>query len=533
MSKIINFNLAKQKSGVYQAVDAVKITIGPRGKNVSLSNGDTVNDAKRILEDITLKDPAENKGAMKVRNLVRRISQDVGGGRTACAILYKTLIEQGSNLLERGFNFNSVRQGMELAVKDITQELDKMSRKATKKELEQIATISTERVELGKIIAETIHKIGKDGVVTVEESNAIGVTSDVAEGLKYDKGWLSPYMVTNGERLEAEYKDIAVYITDRKISTFGELVPTLETLSKAGKKDLFVIAEDMDESVLRLCALHKHNGLFNILATKIPGVGDMKKYTLEDLAQLVGSRIITDSNIEESIEVKSISTQMGTKQVKMLKTGFLGAAGKIISKEKSTIIMEGGGDLKTWLTTLKTRKELTENKWEIDQYIERIAKLENGIAVIKVGASSEDEVKYLKLKIEDGVNETKRALEEGIVMGGNVSFLHAIKSDDHTKSMPRESILGYNIVIESIKAPLRQIVENGNGSPDVVIDKITNSESLTIGYNSLDNIVVDDMYKLGIIDAVKVVKSVLSYSVSEAIMFLSLGGDINEELKDK
>lgn len=530
MPKTINYDLQKQREGIYKAVDIVKITIGPRGKNVSLSNGDTVNDAKRILEDLTFKDPAENKGVIRVRNLVRRISQDVGGGRTACAILYKTLIEQGSNLLERGFNFNFVRQGMELAVKDITEQLERMSRPTKKKELEQIATISTEREELGKVIADTTNKIGKDGVVSVEESNTLGVRVDLAKGLKYDKGWISRYMVNNTERMEATYKDMPVYITDRKISSFSDLIPVMETVAKGGGKNLFVIAEDLDESVLRLCAFHRDNGLFNVLATKAPGVGDMKRYTLEDLGQLTGATVIT--NLERSTEVKNISIAGQTKSVKLLKADLLGSVEKVISNEKSTILIGGGGDLKTWLTTLKTRKELAENKWEIDQYVERIAKLSNGIAVIKVGAPSEDEVKYLKLKIEDGVNETKRALEEGILMGGNVSFLHAVKSLGGD-TMLKEEALGYSIVRKALEAPLRQIVENSKGSPDVVINEINKSDSLTMGYDSLENKVVDDMYSLGIIDAAKVVKTVLTNAVSEAAMFLSLGGDISEELKEE
>lgn len=529
MSKTITFDLKKQKSGIEQAVNATKITIGPRGKNVSLSNGDTVNDAKRILEDIQLDDFTENKGATRVRNLVRKISQDVGGGRTACAILYLNLINAGTNLLEKGFNFNSVKKGMESAVKDVTEGIDKMSHKATKKELKQIATISTEREDLGEVIAETVHKIGKDGVVTVEESNTLGVVADVAEGLKYDRGWASPYMVTDTQRMEAEFKDIPVYITDRKITSFGDLIPAAELVSKTGGKNLFVIAEDFDESALRVCAIQRANFGFNILATKLPGVGDMKKFTTEDLAQLVGAKVVTEATLKDSWVTEQLSTPMGSKQTRVLKNGILGSARKVISKEKSTIIIGGGGDLKTWITTLKTRKELCDNKWEIDQYVERIAKLENGVAVIKVGDVSEDNVKYLKLKIEDGVNETKRALEEGVVMGGNCSFIHA------RKGLTPESVTdegkGYEIVLRAVEAPLRQIVENSNGSPDVVINEIEKS-TLTSGYNALDNKVIEDMHIEGIVDATKVVKSILTYAVAEAAMFLSLGADISE-LKEK
>ena len=506
MSKLITLDKAKEKQlkGIISVVDAMAITIGPRGRNVCLTNGDIVNDGKRIVEDIVLKDPIENKGATKVRNLVRKISTDVGGGRTACGIMYKELCQTGLNLLERGFNANLIKKGMDLAVKDITAELDKMA-KPVKGKLKEIATISTESEELGKVIAETIEKVGLDSVVTVEESNTFGVTSEIAEGLKFDKGYISPYMVTN-ERLEAEYKDIPVLITDKKLSFFKDLQPIFKSQVKNSKKDLMIIAEDLEGEALNVCVLAKLKGQFNTLAIRTPGIGDNKKFCLEDLCALTGAEVWSEYSKEPK----------------------LGKIKKVLSNKDSTIIM--GGDVKTWVTTLKTRSELTDNVWEKDQFKERIAKLQNGIAVIKVGASSADEVKYLKLKIEDGVNETKRALEEGIVMGGNVAFIHAsteLKSND----------MGYNIVLKALEAPLRQIVKNSNGSPDVVIDKILQEEhvkgkDLTTGYNALDNTVVEDMYKLGIIDAVKVVKAVLQYAVSEAAISLSIGGDISESIEE-
>jgi len=504
MSKVITLNKAKEKqlAGIIKAVDAIKITIGPNGQNVCLTNGDIVNDGKRIADDISLKDQIENKGATKVKNMIRKISTDVGGGRTACAILYKELCQTGVNLLERGFNANAIKKGMDLAVKDITAELEKMS-KPVKGKLKEIATISTESEELGQVIADTIEKVGLDSVVTVEESSAFGISTEIAEGLKFDKGYLSPYMVTNREKLEAEYKNIPVLIMDKKIGFFSEIQPLLDSMLKKNKKELFIIAEDIDESILKAFAFSKFNNLFNVLAIKTPGVGDMKKFCLEDLCALTGAEIWD-----------------GEKEPK------LGVVKKVTATKDSTVIYSST-DIKTWITTLKTRKELTDNIWEKDQFNERIAKLQNGIAVIKVGASSEDEVKYLKLKIEDGVNETKRALEEGVVMGGNVALVHA------SKTLKAKENLGYKIVLQAIEAPLRQIVDNSNGSPDVVIERIRNSKDLTTGYNALDNEVVDDMYKLGIIDATKVVKSVLQYAVKEAGIFLSIGGDVSEEIKEE
>lgn len=511
MPKVIELNKAKEKQlkGIIKTVDPMAITIGPRGENICLTNGDIVNDGKRIAEDINLKDPIENKGANKVRNLVRKISTDVGGGRTACAILYRELCETGLNLLERGFNGNLIKKGMKLAEQDICAELDKMAQ-PVKGKLKQIATISTESAELGEVIANVMEKIGKDGIATVEESSAFGITTEIAEGLKFERGWVSPYMVTNRDTLEAEFADIPILIMDRKLSVFGEVYPIIEALTKKKKNELMVIAEDFDESVLRAFAFGRANGLGTVLGIKTPGVGDNKKFCVEDLCALTGAEVWTDN----------------TQPPK------LGKIKKVKATKDHTIIL--GNDVKTWITTLKTRKELTENVWEKDQYAERIAKLQNGIAVIKVGASSEDEVKYLKLKIEDGVNETKRAMEEGIVMGGNVSFIHASKNIQENSSVftSTEVVKGWEIVMQAIEAPLRQIVENSNGSADVVINELYNSTNQTSGYNSLDNEVVDNMYDLGIIDPVKVVKTVLQYAVNEAAIFLTIGGDISEEQKD-
>jgi chaperonin GroEL len=511
MPKVIDLKTAKHKQldGIRKVVDAMAITIGPRGKNVCLSNGDIVNDGKRIAEDVVLKDPIENKGATKVRNMVRKISSEVGGGRTACAILYKELCTTGLNLLERGFNANLIKKGMQLAVKDITAELDKMA-KPVKGKLKEIATISTESEELGKVIADTIEKVGLDSVVTVEESNSFGLSTEIAEGLKFDKGYISPYMVTN-ERLEAEYKDIPVLITDKKLSFFKDLQPIFDTLIKKSKKELFIIAEDLEGEALNVAVVAKLKGQFNTLAIKTPGIGDNKKFCIEDLCALTGAELWTEY----------------TKEPK------LGKVKKVVSKKDSTIIM--GGNVDAHLKDLAVRRAICENKWEIDQYDERIAKLKNGIAVIKVGAASEDEVKYLKLKIEDGVNETKRALEEGIVMGGNVAFIQARRnlkewSQIHPRTVSHDEGQGLNIVWRAVEAPLRQIIENSGGKPDWVIPKILELKELTAGYNAWNNTVDDDMYKLGIIDAVKVVKSVLQYAVSEAAIFLSIGGDISEEV---
>ncbi len=510
MPKVTSFTTDKIKKGIDTTIDVMKITIGPRGKNVSLSNGEIVNDGGRIANDIQLKDHTENKGADSVRLLVRKTSEEVGGGRTATGIIYQELTTEGLKLINKGSNVNLLKQGMKAAVENITKNLEENAQKVKGvKDLEKVARISTEDESLGTVIAETIDKIGADGIFTVEESNTFGVSAVIEEGLKCNQGYVSPYMVTN-DRMEAEYTDIPVFIADKKISFFKEIKDILETLTKENKNSLLVIADDFEGEALNISVLAKLKGHFNLLAIKTPGVGDMKSFTREDLAALTGAEVGTELN---KFQVK------------------LGSAKKVIARKDHTVII-GSGDIKTWITTLKTRSELSENKWEKDQYAERIAKLQNGIAVFKVGSSSEKEVKYLKLKIEDGANETKRALEEGIVCGGDVAFINASKT---LKTAPGhdEYAQGYNLVLQAIEAPLRQIIVNADGREQVVINTIKSSESATIGYNALTNEIVEDMFKEGIIDALKVSKTVLRNAVTEASIFLSIGGDISEIIEEK
>lgn len=512
MPKVVERDIQKIKKGIDVVADAVKVTIGPRGKNVVIESGlhpIIANDGGRIAKELVLKDPIENIGASIIKEVIQRTSEDVGGGRTASAIITQAVTDAGLKLTEKGFNQNLLKKGMNLAVTDICTQLDKMAQPVKKGDIEKVAAISTESEELGKVIADTMEKVGVEGIVTVEESQTFGITSHIEEGLKCNQGYISPFMTTN-ERLEAEYTDIPVLITEKKITLFKEIQPLLDELVKKGKKELMIIAEDFGGEALNVAVLAKLRGQFNLLAIKTPGIGDLKKLTQEDLCALVGATLDT-----EHVD------------------GKLGTAKKVLSRKDSTIIL-GKGNVKEWVEMLKKRRSLTENKWEIDQYNERIAKLQNGIAVIKVGAASETEVKYLKLKIEDGVNEAKRAMEEGIVVGGNCAYLNALKS---TKSYfkeetPQEIEMGYHIVTEAVQAPLRQIVQNGNGRPDVIVENILTNPSLTAGYDSLAEETVNDMFERGIVDAVKVSKTVLQNAVSAASMFLSTELAIAEEPKE-
>jgi chaperonin GroEL len=511
MSKIVSRDTARIKRGIDAVADAVRVTIGPRGKNVVIANGlhpIIANDGGRISKEISLKDPIEDVGASLIKEVIQKTSDDVGGGRTASAIITQSAITEGLNLTQKGFNANALKRGMELAVQDIVKEIEQHSKPVKDKDLEHIATISTESEALGQEIAQVVNNLGKDSVVTVEQSNTFGLSTEYADGLRFDRGYISPYMATN-ERLEAEYEDIPVLIVDKKVSLFKEIQPTIEKLVQEGKKNLLIIAEDFEGEALNVCVLAKLQGRFNTLVIKTPGVGDMKKFCLEDLEALTEAKRVDEHD----------------------KDGKLGRAKKVISHKDHTVI-QGTGDVHSWIITLQTRQALSENKWEKDQYQERIAKLSNGIAVIKVGASSETEVKYLKLKIEDGVNEAKRALESGIVVGGNAVFINALKNLKPRELSPDES-LGYELVKRAAEAPLRQIVENGNSKPDIVIDTLLRSKSGTIGYNSLTDEVVADMFVAGIVDATKVAVTVLQNAISAAAMFLSVDTIIaNEPEKD-
>jgi chaperonin GroEL len=350
-----------------------------------------------------------------------------------------------------------------------------------------------------------MEKIGKDGIVQVEESQTFGITTEYTDGLEFDKGYVSPYMVTNQERMEAEYKNAPIYITDKKINTYKEIFPLIDQLAKQKATSLIIIADDFSDDTIRNFIIMKLQGAFNVLAIKAPGYGDNKKIMLEDLAVMVGAEISIDGEFK------------------------VGSAEKVISTKDSTTIIKGKGNIKEHLENLKNLKDITDNKMEKDRLEERIAKLSNSIAVIKVGTASDTTLSYLKQKVEDGVNEAKRALEDGICVGGNTIFLHAIRELKIKKGI-EEYNLGYNLVLESVTAPLAQIILNSKGKPDVMMTIIGNNPS---GYNAKTNEVIDDMYASGIIDAVKVPITILENAVEEVSTFLTIGASINDDQDEK
>jgi len=531
MSKIILYNEDARKAlkrGVDAVANTVKITIGPRGRNVVLDKGygspTITNDGVSIAREITLKDKFENMGAEIVKEVATK--QDVAGdGTTTATILMQAIFTEGMKHTTLGVNAMGLRFGIEAAAKDVVTALKKISTPIkSDDEIRQVATISSESTELGAIIADTIKKVGKDGVVTVEESQSTSLESEIVEGIQFDKGYVSAYMITNTERMEAEFKDPAILVTDKKISTIKEILPLLEQLAQSGKKDLVIIAEDIDGEALSTFIVNKLRGSFNVLGIKAPGYGDSKKQLLEDIAVTIGATVISE---EVGITFEKAELSM------------LGKARKVIATKDTTIIVGGKGkksDIETRVAQLKGQRENTESKYDKEKFDERIAKLSGGVAVIRVGAATETEMKYLKLKIEDAVNATKAAIEEGIVAGGGVSLVraaHEVEKSLSKKVLTVEQALGYDIVLRALVAPARQIAINaGKDDGSVIVDKIKNGKD-NAGYDALKDEFIPDMIAAGIVDPVKVTRLGVENACSAAAILLTTEAAVAEEPKEE
>jgi chaperonin GroEL len=501
------------KRGIDKVADIVKVTLGPRGRNVVLDKGyggpTITNDGVTIAKDITLKNKFENMGAEIVKEVAGKTNDIAGDGTTTSVVLTQALLSEGLKHTSMGLNAMAIKVGIDKATAQVIKALKEISKEIkTKDEIRQVASISAESEELGAKIAETIDKVGKDGVVTVEESQSFGIESDVVQGLEFDKGYISPYMITNAERMEAEYKDTAILITDKKISTIKEILPLLEKLAQTGKKDLIIIADDVDGEALATFVVNKIRGTFNVLAIKAPGYGDRKKEILEDIAVTVGGQVITE---DVGIKLESVELKM------------LGKINKIISTKENTIIIGGKGKksaIDERIKQLKVQLGNNVSKFDKEKIEERIAKLSGGVAVIKVGAATETEMKYLKLKIEDAVNATKAAIEEGIVPGGGTAFIKAIEKIDN-KNLSKEEKIGFDIVTKALEVPLKQIIINA-GKEDAleIVEKIKKGKNNS-GYDAVKNEIVSDMLSAGIVDPVKVVRSEIQNAASAAGILLT------------
>jgi len=541
MSKRIIYNEEARKAlkrGVDAVADAVKITLGPRGRNVVLDKGygapTITNDGVSIAKEISLKDRFENMGAEIVKEVATKTNDLAGDGTTTSVVLTQSMIDEGMKHTTMGVNPIGVRMGMEKAGEYAVEALKSFAKpiKGDSNMLLHVATISAESETIGKIIADTIKEVGKDAVVTVEESQSTEIEKEITQGLEFDKGYVSSYMITNSDRMEAEYKDVPVLITDKKISSVKEILPLLEKLAESGKKDLVIIAEDVDGEALATFVVNKLRGGFNVLAVKAPGYGDRKKDLLQDIAITVGAKVISE-------EVGLKLDQAGI--------AHLGKANKIIANKDKTIIVGGKGkktDIDARVAQLKKQRTSSDSKYDIEKIDERIAKLTGGVAVIRVGAATETEMKYLKLKIEDAVNATKAALEEGIVAGGGVALIKAsyevakrfeaekLKNKDFTSA---EYGVGFKVVLKALESPIRQILANaGKDDGAVIIDKIRRGE--IDGYDALLGLEIkgtDGMIKAGIVDPMKVTKSGVLNAVSASAILLTTEAAVADEPEDK
>ena len=533
MSKQIIFHHKAHEAilrGIDAVADAVRLTMGPRGRNVALDKGygapTITNDGVSIAKEITLTDKVENMGVEIAKEVAQKTNDTAGDGTTTAIVLTQAMAKEGFRHVGLGVNAMGIKMGIEAAAHEIVEALRAMSKPIQRKsEIVQVATISAESEEIGKIIADTIEKVGKDGVVTVEESQSFGLQSEVVSGLQLDKGYVSPYMITNPERMEAEYSDVPILLTDRKISNIQDILPVLEKLAQTGKKEIVLIAEDIDGEALTTFVVNKLRGTFNVLGIKAPGYGDRKKEMLEDLAVVTGGKVISE---EVGVKMEGVELNM------------LGRALRVVATKDTTTIVSGKGkksEIEARVSQLKKAMEVADSKYDKEKIGERIAKLSRGVAVLKVGAATESEMKYLKLKIEDAVNATKAAIDEGIVLGGGVALIRA-GGKLHKKvwkakvpSFQKEFEIGVQIVMKAIEAPLLQIAKNAGREDGAIVVDLAKRGKGNAGYNAQENEMTSDMLALGIIDPVKVTRSALQNAASAVGILLTTDAAIIDEPK--
>ncbi|PIR04880.1 MAG: chaperonin GroEL [Candidatus Liptonbacteria bacterium CG11_big_fil_rev_8_21_14_0_20_35_14] len=518
MAKQIQFSEQARNSlraGVDALADAVKVTLGPKGRAVVLDKGFgspmVTHDGVTIAKEIELEDKIQNIGASLVKEVSSKTNDVAGDGTTTATVLAQVFIREGLKNITSGVDSTGIYKGMQMAYKKALEALKNLSNPISGKEgIAQVASISARDEEIGKLISEVIDQVGKDGIVTVEESQAVGLTKEVVEGMRFDQGYVSAYMVTNQERMEAVLDDPYVLATDQKISSMGDILPLLEKVVKSGKKEMVIIADDIDGEALATLVLNKLRGVFTVLGVKAPGYGDRKKEMLQDIAAVTGAAFIS-SDLGKKLENVDLSD--------------LGSARRVIANKDNTTIVDGKGDkeaIKGRIAQIKKQIENTDSSFDKEKLQERLGKLSGGVAVIKVGAPTEVEQKEKQHRIEDAVSATKAAIEEGIVPGGGVALVRAAQS---VKNLIAEldkdqmsEIVGAKIILEGLYAPIRQIAVNAGADGSVVLDKVLNGSG-NFGFNALTG-EYEDMVVAGIIDPTKVTRSALENAVSVASMFV-------------
>ncbi|EMJ6259329.1 chaperonin GroEL [Staphylococcus aureus] len=496
--------------GVDQLANAVKVTIGPKGRNVVLDKEFTAplitNDGVTIAKEIELEDPYENMGAKLVQEVANKTNEIAGDGTTTATVLAQAMIQEGLKNVTSGANPVGLRQGIDKAVKVAVEALHENSQKVeNKNEIAQVGAISAADEEIGRYISEAMEKVGNDGVITIEESNGLNTELEVVEGMQFDRGYQSPYMVTDSDKMVAELERPYILVTDKKISSFQDILPLLEQVVQSNRP-ILIVADEVEGDALTNIVLNRMRGTFTAVAVKAPGFGDRRKAMLEDLAILTGAQVITD---DLGLDLKDASIDM------------LGTASKVEVTKDNTIVVDGDGDensIDARVSQLKSQIEETESDFDREKLQERLAKLAGGVAVIKVGAASETELKERKLRIEDALNSTRAAVEEGIVAGGGTALVNVYQKVSEIEA-EGDIETGVNIVLKALTAPVRQIAENAGLEGSVIVERLKNAEP-GVGFNAATNEWVN-MLEAGIVDPTKVTRSALQHAASVAAMFLT------------
>jgi len=514
MSKQISYSeeaRTKLRAGVDKLANAVKVTLGPKGRNVVLDKGfgapTITNDGVSIAKEIELEDKIENLGAEITKEVASKTNDVAGDGTTTAAVLTQAIVVEGLKNVTAGANPLALRRGIEEGCKVVVEALKNLSKKiARREEIAQVATISAEDQELGNLIAEVIEETGKDGVVTVEESKTFGLSKEVVKGLQFDKGYISPYMVTDSEKMEAVLEDPYILITDKKVSSLQDILPVLEKVAKTGKKELVIIADEIEGDALATLVVNKLRGVLNALAVKAPGFGDRRKEMLEDIACVTGGQVVSE---EKGLKLENVTLEM------------LGRARKVISTKENTTIVGGKGkkaDIEARINQIKREIETTESDFDKEKLQERLGKLSGGVAVIKVGAPTEVEQKARQHKAEDALAATRAAIAEGIVPGGGVALLRAATVLEKM-SLKGDKKTGIEILKRALEEPLRRIAQNAGLEGAVVVEEVKKHKS-GYGFNA-QTLEYQDLMESGIVDPTKVVRSALENAVSGASMLLT------------
>ncbi len=500
--------------GIRKLADAVRVTMGPNGRNALIAKsygGPTVTkDGVTVAKEIELEDVWENMGAQLVKEAATKTNDAAGDGTTTATVLAEGMITEGLKFLTAGANAISMKNGIMKAVDAVVEALDKQKKNiSTKEEFAAVATISAQDTEVGKIIADVMDEVGSDGVVTVEAGQTMGMEKEYVEGMQFDSGYISAYFVTDPNRMEAVFKNAAILITDKKISSVQEILPLLEALAQKGKKELVIIAENIEGDALPTLVLNKLRGTFSAVAVKAPAFGDRRKEMLKDIAILTGGRVISE--------------EVGLK-LENAKLEDLGNAGKIVIGKDHTLIVDGAGDKKeidARVAQIKSEIDNTKSDFDKEKLAERMAKLSGGVAVIKVGAATEVEQKELQHRVEDALSATRAASEEGIVAGGGSALIHTLKSLDKLKGANDDEQIGIDIVKRALMYPTKNIANNAGLDGSVVVEQVKQAKGNEMGFNVVTK-KMDDLVAAGVIDPKKVTRSALQNAASVAAMFLTV-----------